>query len=264
MLKRSFLGRPPRITFTHDFHELVRGDLVPGSTVVLRYDPLRIVPRDDGYVFGDPNRPIVAHAMFHPGEPPVSRTLHSPAGMLTHPDIDVTGDGNVLQGELAVPADAQEVVLWFTYASPLAGLQHDSDGGRNFHFGFASRQIAPLSADIDVDPQRQASAFSLRVAAVGEVDRVAVRVRAVNRADFVKADIDLHKTAQAENGWPVWDLAGVPVPDKTILQFKLYYWIGELRYKDDNDGLYYLAPQPAPERVPPPPAELARAAKAWG
>ncbi len=28
------------------------------------------------------------------------------------------------------------------------------------------------------------------------------------------------------------------------VRFKLYYWIDEVRYKDDNDGLYYLAPPP--------------------
>jgi hypothetical protein len=48
------------------------------------------------------------------------------------------------------------------------------------------------------------------------------------------------------------------------VQFKLYYWIGEVRYKDDDSGLYYLAHQGEPERVPPPPAALAQAVKAWG
>ena len=54
MTERTYRPYAPRISFTNDFHELLRGDLAPGSVVTLRYDPLRIVPADDDYVFGDP------------------------------------------------------------------------------------------------------------------------------------------------------------------------------------------------------------------
>lgn len=253
--------KPPRITFTYDFHELVRGDLVPGAVVTLRYDPLRIVPADDDYIFGDPNRPVVAHVVFRPGDPPLSRTLQSRAGMLTNPDIDVTGNGSVLTAEQEVPSDAKDMEVWFTYASR-SGLKYDNDEGRNFHFGFAGQQIRLLSATV-ASQQENGGAFSLRVAAQSEVERVTVRLRAVNREDFAKTELDLRKTDQVDGGWPVWELSGVPVPNQAIVQFKLYYWLSEIRYKDDNDGLYYMAPQPEPERVPPPPAELAAAAKAW-
>jgi hypothetical protein len=100
MYRRNWIGRP-RITFTRDFRELVRGDLVPGRRVVLRYDPLRIVPPDDGYVFGDPTRPVTAHAGFHrDGREVATVVLASPGGVLRDPDIDVTGAGSMLRGEL--------------------------------------------------------------------------------------------------------------------------------------------------------------------
>ena len=44
MIERARAGKPAEITFTCDFHELVGGDLRPGGSVLLRYDPLRIVP----------------------------------------------------------------------------------------------------------------------------------------------------------------------------------------------------------------------------
>ncbi len=44
MIERLGAGKPAEITFTCDFHELVGGDLRPGASVLLRYDPLRIVP----------------------------------------------------------------------------------------------------------------------------------------------------------------------------------------------------------------------------
>ena len=48
MTKRAFEGLPPQITFTSDFHELMRGDLRPGTDMRLRYDPARIVPPGEG------------------------------------------------------------------------------------------------------------------------------------------------------------------------------------------------------------------------
>jgi hypothetical protein len=263
MTERTYAARAPRITFTLDFHELLRGDLAPGSTVTLRYDPLRIVPPGDGYVFGDPNRPIVAHAIFKPGELPVSRTLQSPSGMLENPDVDATGNGNMLVTDIAVPQDAREAQLWFTYTSPQAGPRYDSDDGCNFHFGFPRRQIRVISADVSDDAQAQRGAYSLRVAAVAEVERLVVRLRLVNDPQFEKTEIDLQRATAADAGWPVWALGGVAVPRGAIVQYKLYYWIDGIRYKEDNDGLYYLAPQPKEPPAPPPPPEIAAAARRW-
>jgi hypothetical protein len=251
---------PPRITFTHDHHELVRGDLLPGTRVRLRYDPLRIVPADEGYIFGDPDRPVMVHAVFRPGNPPVNRTLHSPAGMLTHPDIDATGNGSMLDDDLDIPADATQLELWFTFAGR-GGLCVDADGGRNFRFGFTGLEFAVL--DTNVKPAPGGAAFSARVRAAPEVDRVTVRMRAVNRDDVEKRDLDLQKTGAVESGWPVWSVSGIGLPAGTILRVKFHYWIAGIRYKDDNHGLYYSAPPPPSEHVPPPPAELAAAAKEW-
>jgi len=262
MLHKSLAGQPPRITFTHDFHELVRGDLSPGRTVRLRYDPLRIVPKDENYTFGDPNRPIVAHAAFRPSDAPATLTLHSPSGPIANPDIDMTGAGDMLIADLAVPDDAAEVTLSFTYQSPVSGLRRDDDDGRNFHFGFTGRQFKVLAATVAESADSEASKFSITAAAVPQVDRVVVRLGAVSLA-IPKSDLDLVRTERTHDGWREWELTGVAIPRGTIARFKLYYWIDTIRYKDDNNGLYYLAPQPTPERVPPPPKELAQAARAW-
>src|SRR5262249_7217457 len=92
MASRTFPPLPPRLIFTRDFRELLRGDLAPGRVVALRYDPARIARDDTSYVFGDPARPIVAHAGFRPGDTPLSRTLVSRSGRLENPDLDPTGN----------------------------------------------------------------------------------------------------------------------------------------------------------------------------
>jgi Family of unknown function (DUF6209) len=264
MIERCFAGKPPRVTFTLDFHELVRGDLVPGIGVMLRYDPKRIVPAGEPYLFGDPDRPVIAHVMFRPDNRPVSKALISPSGPRENPDVDITGGGDMLTGLVDVPPDAQEVMIWFTYASPVSGLQYDSDNGYNYHFGFPSRQIAVLSATVGGDSQESCGRFELRVAAVEEAQRVAVRLRIVGNAEFGKADLDLARTGDLDGkGWPIWETGGIAVPSGAVVQFKLFYWIAGIGYKDDNSGIYYMAPQPELEQVPPPPARLGQAAERW-
>ncbi len=264
MMERDFIGLPPRLTFTSDFHELVRGDLKPGTSASLRYDPTRIVPRTEGYAFGDPAHRIVAHVMFPPHENVVEVPLHSPSGVLAQPDTDSTGGGDMLAATLHIPDDATAMVMWFTHEGPYGRINYDSDYGRNFHFGFPSRQVALLEATISERAHFRPGAFAVKVAAAPEVRRVIVRMRVVGAAESPSTEHDLQRGSERRaDGWSVWDLAAVDVPAGAVVQFKLYYWTNNVRYKDDNSGLYYLALQREPERVPPPPAALARAARAW-
>jgi Family of unknown function (DUF6209) len=261
MIKRVFTGLPPRITFTRDFHELVRGDLRPGTDVRLRYDPARIIPPGEDYVFGDPAHRITVHLMFPPNADVVSIPLHSRAGMLTDPDTDLSGTGSVLTATAHVPDSATAMALWFTHDGPYGPTNYDSDMGRNFHFGFTSLQIRPLAAT--VGPGGSGSdVFTATVAAAPQVRRVTVHMRIVG--ETVSTDHDLKPSgAHEKDGWALWGLDPVGVPKDSVVRFKLYFWTGDIRYKDDNDGLYYLVHQGKPEHVPPPPAALAAAAKAW-
>jgi hypothetical protein len=261
MIRRAFSGLPPRITFTRDYHELVRGDLRPGTKMRLRYDPARIVPGGESYVFGDPAHRIEAHMMFPPNQDVVTLPLHSRTGMMTDPTADVTGAGNMLTATAHVPEHAAAIVMWFTHNGLYGPTHYDSDDGRNLHFGFNSQQIRPMAATVGPGPSA-ADLFTVKVAVVPAVLRVVVHMRIVEETK--STDHELKATGEHENdGWPVWALEPVPIPKGAVVRFKLYYWLGTVRYKDDNDGLYYLIFQSEPEKVPTPPPALAEAAKAW-
>jgi hypothetical protein len=85
----------------------------------------------------------------------------------------------------------------------------------------------------------------------------------VNHSEIRKSEHDLEARDRDEDGEKVWELSPLEVPGNAIVRYKLYYWIGGVRYKDDNAGEYYLAPQPPPETVAPPPPDLLDAAKRW-
>jgi hypothetical protein len=225
--------------------------------VTLRYDPRRIVPPEEHYVFGDPAHRITAHLLFPPSGVLGTVTLTSPSGILTSPDYDDTGDGSVLVGQAAIPEEAGEVALWFAYESPHGETRYDSDFGRNFHFGFAADQVALLQADV------RDGVFTARAAALPAVGRLVVQWRIVGREQDGPTDSDLDRTAgRTEAGWPIWELQPVDVPQNAVVNLKLYYWIGGERYKDDDDGLYYLTAK-SEGHLPPPPPELARAVEKW-
>jgi len=263
MIKRRAVGKPAQITFTSDFHELVTGDLRPGHPVILSYDPKRIVPKGEPYLFGDPARPIVAFVRFHDDEPPIQVKLHSRSGIILHPDEDVTGQGSMLKARLAVPISADLVSVWFSYLSASGAVYYDSDFGRNFNFSFPGRDIAVLSATVEGDSPRP-SIFSVSVAAVQAVTAVSVRFHFVSDLKAKGHEISLGNSGKSdEQGRLIWSVDGIAIPYGAILRFEVFYWIGAHRFKDDNSGHYYLAPQPKPEHVPPPPPELTNAARAW-
>ena len=175
MIERVHAGKPAQITFTRDFHELVTGDLRPGAAVDIRYDPKRIMPEGEAYLFGDPARPIIAHARFRDGGQPIARPLESPAGIVVHPDTDVTGQGSMLSTSFSVPEDAERVTLWFSFPTAAGDTRYDSDYGANYCFGFPCRHIAVLAATVTDDPQASSYHFALSVAADVGVEEVAVR-----------------------------------------------------------------------------------------
>lgn len=262
MTNRMFAGMPPRITFTHDFHELLNGDLRAGTQLKIRYDPLRIVPKGEPYLFGDPNKPIIAHAAFRKEGVPFSKPLISQGGVLEHPVIDVTGGGSMLTTTFDVPEDAEAVILWFTYASPESGTHFDSENGKNFWFPFVAEHIRVVTGDVVTDRQARRSEFTLMTAAIPAVERVTVRVHPTDGAPIIP-DPELGKTGEtADDGWPLWSVRAA-VPFEAIIRYKVFYWLKGIQYKDDNSGRYYLAPEPPAEKAPPLPKELVEAAQKW-
>lgn len=259
MTERTLGTLPASLTFTSDFHELLRGNLAPGKTLRLRYDPLRIAPPGEDYVFGDPARPIFVHARFGNG-PSICQELQSAVGMLPDRQADITGYGNMLTATLTLPPDALYLEIWFSFEGQ-AGTLWDSDFGRNFQFGFAREQIAVKTADVVMTAG--VGRLQLDVTALTQVAHVSARVHAAMHGAFPSFTVDLHADDTSTDGWRTWHTDDVAIPGGQIVRFKLYYWIGRRRYKDDNDGLYYLTPFPVKNVIPPPPLELAACSLKW-
>jgi hypothetical protein len=264
MMQRVLAGKPAEITFTCDFHELVAGDLRPDAPLLLRYDPHRIVPAGEPYRFGDPDRPVTAHVYFRDGAPRLDLALRSPAGIIPCPDVDLTGQGSMLSASLVVPSDADLLIIWFSYRSAEGTVHYDSDYGVNYRFGFPSREIDVVQAEVSGRRDGTADRFDLVVRAAPEVEGVTLQYFLTVDPTCAKRDIRLqranHDVAHPEMvRWAAY----ADIPHRAIVRFRLCYWIGGRRLIDDNTGAWYLSPQPHFDQAPPPSAALLEAAAAW-
>lgn len=267
MVMRMGRGKAPQITFTLDFHQLVSGELAPGTRCAVRYDPLRIVPPDDGYRLGDPSRPVIGHFAFRDGAAPTAEVaLQSPAGMPDDPDVDRTGQGSALIGEFDVPGDAEEVIAWFSFVDSGGRTRWDSAGGANYHFRFTLRELQILTADVENDDAGGTARFTLEVSVPAAATRVTARYRVTNApAGDERREVELTRAGDAPDGGVLWTLPGLQVPHGAVLAFDLVYVVGGRGFKDDNHGRYHLAPRPSrlfPNSfgdTPGPPRELVAA-----
>lgn len=264
MTQRLFLGKPGEITFTGDFHEIVVGDPQPGAPLLLRYDPHRIIPRKEPYRFGDPERPVIAHVLFRAGAPVFEVALHCTAGIIACPDVDPTGQGSMLSARLVIPADADLLVVWFSYDSASGVRFYDSDNGANYRFGFPGRELDRLAAAVERLPDAPFDRFQVSADAVSSVEAVRVPYVLVADRDCIKHELHLDRTGQADTHREAgrWG-ASIDVPHGAIVRFKVCHWVGGRRLIDDNGSAWYLAPAAEPDRTPSPPSELLDAAAAW-
>lgn len=245
MSQRINQGHSPHLIFTRDFHQLQRGRLEPGSTCTIAYDPRRIVPPSDNYVFGDLRKPVVAHIQFVLDGPVENLTLTSDAGVLEYAPTTVTGQGPMLKRVFDVPASAEWVMVWFTFTAEDGVVHYDSNNGANSVFRFQHEDIELLEAAVTTESGAPLSYFGCEVEADPSVEAITARFRVTNRpTPFDYPDAPLQRTSEDTADRVVWQVKGAAVPKGSVVAFDLLYYVGGRRFKDDNQGHYFIAAAP--------------------
>jgi hypothetical protein len=262
MVRRRAAGRAARITFTRDFHALPTGDLRRGGPLQVGYDPLRIVPVDAPVRCGEPERPILLHARYRADGEVVTLPLRSPGGIVARPIGAADRRACLVAGTLAIPDDAVFVGLWFTYVHRDGSLRRDDGGGQTYRFRFPCQDLAVERTALIRLPGSGDDAFAVEVTSVPEVERLQLRYRLLEAGGRTAGDVDL-VAIDDPSGRKRWNSPPQTVPNGAVIRFKLFYWIDGVRYKDDDGGNYYLAPDPDDLPIPPPPAALLDAAQRW-
>ena len=233
-MQRRGQGYRPRLTFTLDFHELVVGDLVSGPCT-LRYDPLRIVPRDAVPLLPRTQRPVVAHIRFHPsGQLSEIEMRFRRAGWL-NVDEDPTGDGTMLQAGFDLPEGCRELECWFSYVDDNGESRWDSEMGANYWLRFPIFDLPSIEPAVIARLDKPLDLFRLEVQAVPEVSAVNVRWRYTNAINTERFERQLTRVG---GKWNLGD--GAEVASNTPLAFDLVYFVNNHKYTDDNQGTWYV------------------------
>ena len=240
MQHRLNAGSRPQITFTSDFHELVQGDLVPGPCL-LRYDPLRLITLADA---ASEHHHIRAHVRFHPGGSEWQGLLDLPAGLPLGDLANITGEGYMLTSVFNIPANCDELEVWFSCTHDDGQTHWDSDHGKNFwlRFGLADLAIkrAVVTAAAAAAPAAQ-DALEFEVGAKPGISSVKVRWRLTNFPGKPRVSTPLVCTETPQGRTWHTPAGGISVPKGAVVAFDIVYSDGGHEFTDDNQGRWYIA-----------------------
>jgi hypothetical protein len=247
----------PQLTFsrdprTNEFREGITGWFLRGHPLTISYDPTRIVPPGDGYQFGDPSRPIVANVQFKEGGPVTDVRLESWIGQPTDRAATTAVRAPKLQGQIAIPKDADWVTVWVTYRRPDGTTLYDSSFGRNFRFRFYHEELAILRSDVLHDPGSPLGRLVVRVATSADVERVLLRYRVLtDPLPPAATEVDLRRSDKLDpEERTVWETPLVAVPADRVVAYDFIYFADDRPFKDNNQGQFFLAVDPRKRLAP--------------
>jgi hypothetical protein len=226
----------PHLLFTLDFHELVHGKIQPGASCEVDYDPQRLFPSDAGYRQGDPAYPVTAHIRYLPSGQQQEIDLSSPSGVVDQPITDLNGEGSMLRGAIQVPPDADEIVTWFSGKAPGGKLYYDSEFEANYHFRFSQIDLHVKESKVINQPGTPWAHLLIVVEAKPAIERILIRYRNLN-SEKPNNEIECWLT---KSGLNTWTSDNSNLPYNPVVVFDILYFVEGRRFKDDNNGEYYL------------------------
>lgn len=242
MFRRTFQGNAPHITFTRGGRQVPFGNLVPGQTVRISYDPHRM---------GAPPQRVTAFHQFSQNGPVGAKQLDVPTGQIVTRIAEDPYEATFMTTAIEIPEDAELLILWFAATGPSGEELWDGDNGANYWFRFTSLDIQGENATVAFDPAASDAAFEVSLTAVPEVEDVAVHFKVINNPPDQPFTGSVPLTARAvENGRRTWEAGGVAVPGGANVRFAFTYKVAGRTFTDDNDGTGFYAPKPEPTHNP--------------
>ena len=110
MFRRTFADNAPHITFTGTWQQLPFGNLVPGNTVQIAYDPARL-PFERSNYNGAPTWSITAFYRFSPNGAISSKRLDTPTGQVVSRFSDDPVEATMMTTSIDIPGDALSCVI---------------------------------------------------------------------------------------------------------------------------------------------------------
>jgi hypothetical protein len=241
MFRRTFADNAPHITFTKTWEQLPFGNLVPGSTVTILYDPNRLPDERSNYN-GVPTWSITAFYRFSPDGPIGSQELKTRTGQVVSRFSDDPVEAAMMTAAIAIPANAEEVIVWFMNSGRSGFEYWDSDYGQNYIFRFTSIDIEGENATVNN------GTFEVDITALPVIQTVTVDYKVINHPPTA-GSVPL-SPGQTVDGRRPWSAHRITVPAGANVWFTFSYSVDGRTFIDDNDRAGFYAPKPIPTNNP--------------
>jgi hypothetical protein len=241
MFRRTFADNAPHITFTKTWEQLPFGNLVRGSTVAIAYDPNRL-PNERSDYNGVPLWSITVFYRFAQNGPIGSQVLATPTGQVVTRISDDPVEATMMTASIGIPADAEELIVWFMNTGESGFKYWDSDYGQNYIFRFTSIDIEGENATV-ADGK-----FEVDLTALPIIENVTVDYKVINHPP-TSGSVPLAPGAII-NGRRAWSAHDITVPAGANVWFTFRYTIDGRMFIDDNDRAGFYAPKPIPTNNP--------------
>ncbi len=242
LLAKTKLGVPPTLLFRSGFQQVVRGDLHPGTVLTLYYSAARLPQATAGRT----DWQATAYLRFGNGGEPLALPLYSPAGLVSAASANAgldAGPSLTARTPAPIPADAQEVEVWFEVRFGDGQQFWDSNLGRNYHFRFTHALVVAHAEVVVPNPPAPNDDLAVRIETDTDVEKVFIDYQVTNTAP------DSPQRGQAEltllpeltpAGCRQWQVTGVCVPHRAVVYFTVGYFAGGHEFHDDNNNHGYL------------------------
>lgn len=234
---KQVIDRPLPHAHAYRHRRNMANPLIAG-TCVLRYDPVRIVKEMNL----NPASEIRAHVRFHPSGGLWEGQLRLPPNAHLKDMADPAGQGVMLETTFDLPADCDELEVWFCAQAPGGGSCWDSNHGKNFWLRFALHDLQVSRAEVRPVAGQPQDAFELEVGSVLAVEAITVRWRLPSVPGEPRRETVLRQRADRLKNQKTWTpTAAMLVPHAAAVVFDLVYSVRARKFTDDNQGRWYLA-----------------------
>jgi hypothetical protein len=151
----------------------------------------------------------------------------------------------MLYGQFTIAPEAEWIMMWFTFDDGSGDIRYDSRFGINYRFRFIEKDVDILNAAIEDSTSGVTDIFHCEVAASACVDALVLRYRVVNvHPDARPTEAPLKRLVDSpsvdESHSIAWSTGDIIVPDHAVIAFDLVYYVDDVRYKEDNQGAYFV------------------------
>lgn len=243
LIERTFRGTPPLLVFTKDRRQLIRGDFRRGADLTILYDAERLTGERSADEHGKPAWSIYSFVKFSESGEVHRLELWSETGVIRAKAGNDVGEGTMMKGTIVVPADAEEVIVWFLNTGRSGREYWDSNYGANYHFRFVGEDIKVEHAAVVSSPQQPTDRFEVMISAAPDVEGVGVKYSVVNTAPAppLESQAELVPSrAGGAGGRRTWSNDDVAVPHGAVVYFTVAYRARGRTYTDDNNRKGYL------------------------